>query len=141
MVVRGLKVDALDASKGMAELALARHGLKVRIGTFDAVTGTAIYDGIWAHYSLLHAPRAAMPGHLAALREALKPDGRMLMALKLGTGARRDRLGRYYTYYSEPELDQLLAESRFKVIHRATGKDVGFDGSPHDWIAVTVLPS
>ena len=140
MMERGLKVDALDASEGMAALAWERFGLKVRIGTFDAVTGSAVYDGIWAHYSLLHAPREAMPGHLAALRRALKPSGRMLIALKLGDGARRDKLGRFYTYYSAPELNDLLAEARFDVIERATGQDVGFDGSAHDWIAVTVHP-
>ncbi|MFN2167917.1 MAG: class I SAM-dependent methyltransferase, partial [Anaerolineae bacterium] len=86
MVERGLDVDALDASTGMAAAAKAAHGVDVRVGTFDDVTGENVYDGVWAHYSLLHAPREAMPRHLAALSRALRPDGRFLIVMKLGEG-------------------------------------------------------
>lgn len=137
MVARGLRVDALDASPGMVKEARARHGLTARLGGFDAVRGTEIYDGIWAHYSLLHAPRAAFPGHLEALHRALKPGGRMLLMLKAGSGEGRDLLGRFYCYHSEPELRLDLEAAGFGILHCETGADTGFDGTAHDWIAVT----
>ncbi|MDV7143771.1 class I SAM-dependent methyltransferase [Tropicimonas sp. TH_r6] len=134
MVERGLEVDALDASKGMAAVARERYRLDVRVAGFDAVEGEAIYDGIWAHYSLLHAPRAAMPGHLAALSRALRPGGHFLIAMKLGTGEARDRRNRFYTYYEEDELAGLVEAVGLMIFDREYGAEIGFDGSPHDFI-------
>ncbi len=136
MVERGLEVDALDAAEGMAAVARQRYGLEVRVAGFDAVTGEAVYDGIWAHYSLLHAPRAAMPGHLAALSRALRPGGLFLIAMKLGTGEARDRRNRFYTYYGEEELAGLLGAAGLDVFEREYGCETGFDGSAHDFIVL-----
>lgn len=136
MAERGLQVDALDASVGMAEVARARYGLDVRIGTFDDVTGEAVYDGIWAHYSLLHAPRDAMPRHLAAMRRALRPKGRLVLVLKIGEGEHRDRMDRFYTYYSETELEQLLSAAGFAIFESGFGEEVGFEGQPQPFIAL-----
>lgn len=136
MIERGLAVDALDASTGMAAVARNRHGIDVRIGTFDDVTGDACYDGIWAHFSLLHAPRDDMPRHLETLRRALKPSGRFLMSLKLGKGEARDGKDRLYTYYSEPEIDRLLEDAGIVITAREFGEDTGFDGTRHSYIVV-----
>jgi SAM-dependent methyltransferase len=136
MVERGLEVDALDASTGMAAAAKAAHGLDVRVGTFDDVTGENLYDGIWAHYSLLHAPRDALPRHLAALARALRPDGLFLIVMKLGEGEARDSKDRLYTYYTEQDLERLLTDAGFAIVEREYGDDVGFDGSPHWYIAL-----
>lgn len=87
MAAAGLQVDALDASAEMVALARAHPGVSARQATFDEVTGTALYDGIWASFSLLHAPRSDMPRHLAALKEALTPGGLFHIGLKLA-GAR-----------------------------------------------------
>ncbi|RYH11778.1 class I SAM-dependent methyltransferase [Tropicimonas sp. IMCC6043] len=134
MVERGLRVDAVDASAGMAEVALRRHGIKVRQAAFEEIDGEAVYDGIWAHYSLLHAPRAALPGLLAALARALRPGGLLLLAMKLGTGEARDGKDRLYTYYEQAELEELLAGAGFLVTDSETGEGTGFDGSTHRFI-------
>lgn len=56
-------------------IALARQvpGITTRQARFDEITATAAYDGIWANFSLLHAPRAAFPGHLARLHRRCAP--------------------------------------------------------------------
>jgi len=136
MAGSGLRVTATDASREMIALAVGSPGVTARLATFDEITGEDIFDGIWANFSLLHAPRADMPRHLAALHAALKPGGLFHIALKSGTGAHRDSLGRLYTYYTADELDTLLRAAGFTPFSSATGHDTGLSGEMADWIAI-----
>jgi SAM-dependent methyltransferase len=137
MAAAGIQVEATDASPEMVELANAHTGVTARVATFDQITGAGIYDGIWANFCLLHAPRAAMPEHLAALKQALKPNGLFHIALKLGEGTQRDKLGRVYTYYTEAELTGLLQNAGFTPVSSAFGSGPGLDDQISDWIAIT----
>lgn len=137
MARAGFRVTATDAVPEMVALAAAQPGVTAKTATFDDIEGTDVYDGIWANFCLLHAPRADMPRHLAALRNALKPGGAFHIALKSGEGSKRDKIGRLYTYYTLPELTDLLTQAGFTVEDHATGKTVGLDGEPADWIAVS----
>ncbi|HHC29908.1 MAG TPA: class I SAM-dependent methyltransferase [Rhodobacterales bacterium] len=129
----GFKVDAVDATPAM--VARARElGVAARQARFDEIEGQGLYDGIWASYSLLHAPRADMPGILARLHRALKPGGWVHIGLKLGTGELRDRLGRLYVYYTEAELTGLLEAAGFTPTARATRLDTGLDGTEYQGI-------
>lgn len=136
MARRGLRATAMDASAEMVVLASVHAGVDAKQATFDELDGTDIYDGIWANFSLLHAPRHDMPTHLAAIARALMPGGRFHIGLKLGTGEARDRLGRFYTYYEEDELLMLLRNSGLtpKKVTRGSGK--GLEGSVSDWVSV-----
>ncbi|MEP2028323.1 MAG: class I SAM-dependent methyltransferase [Paracoccaceae bacterium] len=136
MAQAGLRVEATDASAEMAERANKLDGVTAWQATFDEITGTAIYDGIWANFCLLHAPRTDMPRHLAALRTALKPDGIFHIGMKLGTGEARDSIGRLYTYYSQDELTNLLTEANLVVTDAATGRTKGLDGTMADWVTL-----
>ena len=133
MMAAGRIVDATDASAAMVELAQAR-GVPARVATFDDLDADATYDGIWANFSLLHAPRADLPRHLAAIHGALKPGGYFHIGVKLGTGEARDALGRFYTYYGEDELEERLAEAGFTPITRKHGTGRGLDGTRAPWI-------
>ena len=137
MAQHGLVVDALDASAQMVALAGAHPGVTARQATFDQIKGRGMYDGIWASFSLLHAPRADFPRHLAACHQALKPGGVFVIGMKLGTGAARDKIGRHYTYYSADALDQHLAEAGFVVVDREFGTGSGLDGSLSDYVSVS----
>lgn len=136
MAKAGLRPDATDASAEMVALADALAGVTAWQATFDEIQGLAAYDGIWANFSLLHAPRAAMPGHLAAIKRALKPQGVFYIALKLGKGEARDALGRLYTYYEEDDLKDLLKTAGFTVLNCAFGESKGLDGAMARWISV-----
>lgn len=136
MAAAGLIVDATDAVPQMVALAAAQPGVTAWQASFDDIGGDAIYDGIWANFCLLHAPRAALPGHLAALRRALKPGGLLHIGMKTGTGEARDPLGRLYTYYSETELRALLAAAGLTPKGSWTGRDTGLAGSIDDWVVI-----
>ena len=126
MAAAGLRPDPVDASAGMVAHARARHALPARQGTFDEDHGEETYDGVWASYSLLHAPRAALPGLIGGLVRALRTGGTLYLGMKLGTGARRDRLGRLYTYVTEDEMRGWLGGVR--VIEAVAGSSAGMTG-------------
>ncbi|ASP18865.1 tellurite methyltransferase [Antarctobacter heliothermus] len=137
LAAAGHQVEAWDASEGMVALAAKRPGVTARLAEFNALTASAVYDAIWANFSLLHAPRAEMPRHLAAIRQALKPGGLAHVAVKEGTGSQRDTLGRLYTYYTEPELSLLLTQAGLTPGPFRHGEGMGLDKIMAPWISVT----
>jgi len=136
MAASGLQVDATDAVAAFVEMAQAHDGVTAWQASFDEITGDAIYDGIWANFSLLHAAKSDMPRHLAALRRALKPGGLFHIGMKTGNGEKRDPLGRHYAYYTEEELCGLLKEAGMTPFSSATGSDVGLDGVEAPWVVI-----
>lgn len=136
MARAGFTVDATDASAEMATMADSADGVTAWQATFDEIAGNAIYDGIWANFSLLHAPRTDMPRHLSALRVALKSGGKFHIGMKLGTDQARDSIGRLYTYYTQEELTGLLADASLVVTDAETGRGKGLDGTMADWVSL-----
>ncbi len=139
MAQAGLQVDAYDAVPQMVALADQHEGVQARQATFAEVNGAALYDGVWANFSLLHAERNDLPGHLKRIATALKPGGRFHIAVKTGTGSHRDRLGRLYTYYTDAELTGLLENAGFKVVGRREGRSAGLSGEEAPWIALAAV--
>lgn len=137
MAAVGLRVDAIDATPEMVAMAAAQPGVTAWQATFDQIAGEALYDGIWANFSLLHAPRTAFPAHLAAIRHALRPGGLFHIGMKTGEGEGRDALGRFYTYYTENELRALLAAAGFAPTDIWTGASRGLDGTTAPWIVIS----
>jgi SAM-dependent methyltransferase len=125
----GLDPDPMDASEGMIAFARERYDLPVRLGTFDDISGTSIYDGVWANFSLLHAPRAELFRYFKALSSATKPDGIIHIGMKTGDGVMRDALNRLYTFVSVPELQGLLEDAGFTVNLIKEGAERGMAGT------------
>lgn len=136
MAKAGLQVEAIDASAEMIALASQHNGVQARVGTFDDIEGDQIYDGIWASFCLLHAPRSRMADHLSALHTALKPGGVFFIGMKLGTGTHRDDIGRQYTYYAQDELMGQLQNAGFTPHSHRLGSSKGLDGTMADWIVI-----
>tara|TARA_R110000751_G_C13739293_1_gene477284 strand:+ start:848 stop:1423 length:576 start_codon:yes stop_codon:yes gene_type:complete len=134
MADAGFDVTAMDAVPEMVAMAARHPGVTAQLGTFDDIRGC--FDGIWANFSLLHAQRADMPRHLAAIKSALRAGGLFHIGMKLGTGSARDSIGRLYTYYSEDELAGLLTGTGFTIDARANGRDKGLDGTYADWLCL-----
>ncbi|NNK78052.1 MAG: class I SAM-dependent methyltransferase, partial [Litoreibacter sp.] len=132
----GHTVDAVDASSEMVRLANEKYAINARRALFDEIDGTDLYDAIWANFSLLHAPKAAFPVHLAALKTALKPGGLFHIGMKLGAGEDRDRIGRFYAYYGEEELADILCQAGFRDLQVDTGEAKGLAGSMDPFIII-----
>ncbi len=132
---QGLKVRALDATPAFVEHARS-NGVDAHLGTFDDVTEVAEYDGVYASFCLLHAPRADFPRHLNAIHTALKPGGQLFLGMKLGTGEHRDDLDRYYTYYSETQIKDALTSAGFTIDRTMQGMGKGLAGSYDGFILV-----
>lgn len=132
----GFDVDATDASEGMISVARDRYGVAARLATFDDLDTVGEYDGIWANFSLLHAPRTDVPGLLHRIHRALKTGGVLHLGLKVGTGEDRDHLGRRYTYFEEAELRGLLSDAGLTVAALRHGHGKGMAGTDDPFMIV-----
>ncbi|NIZ15598.1 trans-aconitate 2-methyltransferase [Phaeobacter sp. HF9A] len=133
----GYRVAAVDASPEMAAYAQATYGIEVSVADFEDIAVEAMFDGIWAFFSLLHVPRDDFPTHLLRLRRALKPGGRFTLGMKLGEGEGRDELGRFYSYYRTEELQDILGVLGFTVLHTRFGDGKGLAGAEESFVVVT----
>lgn len=133
---RGFRADPVDASPEMVRLANATVAIGARCAEFDDIQVHDHYDGIWANFSLLHAPADQLPALLQQLHRALKPAGLFHIAMKLGDGASRDKFDRLYTYYSRATLEQHVATAGFTRVETTLGNDLGLAGDIEPWIAL-----
>ncbi len=132
----GFVVDATDGSAEMVRVAAETFGITVQHATFDTLDASGIYDGIWANFSLLHAPKAELDDHLTRIHKALKLGGVFHIGTKLGTGEERDKIGRLYSYYQEDELLGHLIKVGFTPRTTRHGRDKGLSGEMADFIIV-----
>jgi len=139
MRAAGLVPDPMDASEGMVRIANETHDIGARIGTFDDVTGEAVYDGVWASFCLLHAPREALPRHLAAIHKSLRSGGQFFIGMKTGQGQDRDGIGRMYTFVSVLELNDLLNTAGFDVTSVREGREKGLAGTEDPFVVMRAV--
>lgn len=133
---QGFRVEAWDGSSEMLALAEQHDGVATRLARLEDLSDAAAFDGIWANFSLLHAKRTDLPDLLTRIHHALTPSGVFHIAMKLGTGAGPDKIGRYYTYYGEAELEDLLSAAGFKIMEKHLFDGVGLDGTAGHYITL-----
>ena len=132
----GLRVDPTDASIEMISLANKTFDIGARRASFAEIDGKDIYDGIWANFSLLHATSEELPDILSLLHQSLNPKGIFHLGMKVGKGSSRDKLDRFYSYYTEDELRNLLNNAGFSVEHVRFGEAYGLAGDLDPWITL-----
>lgn len=130
MAAIGHRVDAIDASAGLAAEALARHALTVRVAGFRTLSARQRYDGIWCHFGLQHADRADRPQIFERLHNALRLGGLLYVGVQKGPRDWRDDLGRLYCPFREDEMTDLLTTAGFAEFEFEHGTGKNFDGTP-----------
>ncbi len=139
MIAGGFRVDPTDGVPEIAAKAKQRLGRPVRVMRFDQLDAIEAYDAVWANASLLHVPRAMLPGVLESIWRALKPDGWHFANFKAGGREGRDRFGRYFNYLALDQMKAAYAEGSNWRIHDAHDYDGGgYEGGRGPWVAITV---
>ena len=138
MIAAGHHVDPTDGSPSIAKKAEERLQVPVRILRFEDLDINEEYDAVWANASLLHVPRAELPGILSKVRIALKPGGLHLATYKAGGREGRDSYGRYFNYPSREQLIDMYERSgAWDVISVTEYEGGGFDkGVKSPWLAI-----
>lgn len=128
MLEAGRRVEAFDGSAALAEEASKLTGLNVKVMRFEAFAAVERFDGLWASFCLLHAPRRAMAENLARIALGLRPGGLLYLGLKAGSGERRDGFGRFYSYFEPEEIGALLTQAGFEDVDIREKEGGGYDG-------------
>ena len=131
---RGFAIDATDATPALVKRANEAFALAARVMAFHELDAEAAYAGVWAHASLLHCPRAALPDVLARIHRALTPKGWFFSSYKLGDGEGRDLLGRLHNFPSPEWLLRAYAGAGFTIESNAIYAGRASDGTQRDWI-------
>lgn len=138
MMARGFEVDPTDGVEAMAREAEQRLGRPVRVMRFDQLEAAQAYDGVWAHATLLHAPREVLPGVLSRVFRALKPGGIHFANFKTGQAEGRDGFGRYYNYLSAEEVEAAYRGSAaWEILSVAEYEGGDYGGRRRPWVAIT----
>ena len=132
----GFKVDAFDASEKMIELASKETQINWSVTDFKSFRAKTKYDGIWANFSLLHAPKREINLLVQNIFKSLKPRGLFSLGLKLGTGESRDKMGRKYSYFEEKEIRSILLNESFMYSSHHLGEAIGLDGENANFIII-----
>lgn len=138
MITAGYHVDPTDGSPSIVKKAEERLQVPVQILRFEDLDVVEEYDAVWANASLLHVPRAELPGILSKVRVALKPGGLHHATYKAGGCEGRDRHGRYFNYPSRDQLIHMYERSgAWDVISVSEYEGGGFDKGVKDpWLAI-----
>ena len=137
LLAHGFDVDPTDGAPEMAAQAEKRLERPVKVMRFDELEAIDIYDGVWAHASLLHVPRPALPAILALVFQALKPDGLLFANYKTGGTEGRDQLDRYYNYPDRQMLiENYLSSGPWEILSAVEYTGGSYDGSKTPWIAI-----
>lgn len=135
---RGFAVDATDATPALVTRANQAFGLGARVMAFHELDAVAQYSGVWAHASLLHCPRAALPDVVARIHRALAPGGWHFASFKLGTGEGRDLLGRLHNFPPPEWLIAAYEAAGFTIEAQELYAGRASDGTQRDWTDLTV---
>lgn len=138
MEAAGFVVDPTDGVLEMAALATVRLGRPIRVMRFDELDTIEAYDAVYASYSLLHVPRAALIDVLRRIHVALKPGGWHMATYKSGGQEGRDVYDRYFNYLAREEARDLYAAAGdWLALEFTEGEGEGYDGRVSPWVTVT----
>lgn len=125
---RGFAVEGFDGSEALLEIARAQASQARRIWRADfqlLKLEREIYDGVWAHRSLLHLPPVGVQRVLQQLFGSMRKGGVLGLAMEEGEGEREDRtdspLGdagpsRKIFQYPHAEMASLIRQNGFTML-------------------------
>ncbi|EJC80118.1 methyltransferase family protein [Rhizobium leguminosarum bv. trifolii WSM2297] len=137
MLSQGFDVTPTDGSAELARQAEVLIGRQVKVMLFQELDADRAFDGVWAHASLLHVPRAGLPDVFARIHRALRTGGLLYASFKAGEAEGHDGFGRYYNYPSGGWLSELLTKDGWRNLAIEESDGGGYDGKPTRWLTVS----
>jgi SAM-dependent methyltransferase len=118
-------------------VAMAREASGCEVLQQDMLSMTlprASFDGVFANAVLFHVPSLALPGVLAQLLAALKPEGALLVSNPRGQDEEGFADGRYACFYSFDTWSRLVSRSGFALVDHYF-RPPGKPRSQQPWLA------
>lgn len=137
----GFRVTGLERSPSLAKMAYDLSKCEIIVGSFEDITFTNEFDGIWACASLLHSDKSLLPTILSNFYRALVKDRVLFASVRLGEGVERGSDGRQYTYYNENEFAGFIVSSGFTINSIWTTLDVIPGRDKLSWLNVLAIKS
>lgn len=117
MQEKGIQVTCIDLSPSMVESCQQKglHALEMDFYHLDFPDDS--FDGIWAMNTMLHVPKADLPGVLAEVKRVLKSDGLFYMGVYGGWNSEgiweRDHYSpkRFFSFFDKPSLKKAVSGS------------------------------
>lgn len=124
---QGFNVTSIDLSAEFIKIAkkVAPKVTFVKMDMRDMSFDNNIFDGVWSSATLVHLPKNEISSVLLTINKILKPNGIFYVDFKQGVGEKyvtndgKDNLSgakRYFSYYSQNEVSELLTKSGFKIL-------------------------
>ena len=130
-VPSGGRVLDLGCGPGGAAAEMAQCGLKV-----DAIDGSQEMVDATKKYLKVTTWKATFHDLPKSCHDALFQGGIFHLGMKVGTGEKRDALGRFYTYYSVEELTEILVTAGFTLDYKKEGKEMGLAGEVEPFVMI-----
>ena len=135
----GYQVLAVDGTPELCEHTRLRTGCRARCMLFEELDYSDAFDGVWACASLLHVPKAELPGIFRLVRRALRKNGVFYASFKYGE-TEREKNGRFFSDLTEASLRTLLDEAGgFRVSRIWVTNDARPDRAEERWVNVLCL--
>lgn len=121
LYAHGLNVICLDASPKMVEMCKERGLFSVQGDFLYLPFENNSFDGLWAYTALLHIKKAEISRALGELSRVLRSGGILVLGMIAGEGEGYQessgvKAPRWFAYYSQEELEQLLKENGFEIL-------------------------
>ena len=124
----GYTVTAFDASVKLLEVIETHKNLEKIESDFLNFKSKNIFDGIWASFSLQHLPKSDFKPALKVLKNSLSNTGCFYIGIHKGNKEIRDNLGRYYSYYAEIEISDIIESLDLNILSLDKLESKSFDG-------------
>ena len=131
---KGFRVDAVDGSESLCQIAARNTGIPVRHMFFWELDVDAIYDGIWACSSILHLPKDVLRDVLYKMMRAVKIGGFIYTSFKYGEfeGYRNER---YFIDFTEKSLEEFIRTiPEIEIVEEWVSADARPGRSDEKWL-------
>jgi cyclopropane fatty-acyl-phospholipid synthase-like methyltransferase len=123
----GFDIIAIDLSEEMLKIAkeIAPKVTFLKMDIRNMSFKKRSFDCIWSLAALLHIPKENIENVFCRISEIIKISGLFVFSLKLGEGEKYvenkgdnnlDGARRFFAYYSEEELKEILKKFKFEVL-------------------------